>query len=246
MSKYQLVTEASLGRVLGKYFEIGFIIVSAERSCDSEKGRECTDEEQLDQEKQNKQNERRIRGDIQDEGFGFVPAYGGFRELVVDPDTGEERFQDNPNPEASFVIPLKPGKSVSELKELGIKLSKNYNQDSFLFKPPVSGDNKAYFINQDGDIEMSFGNVTVADMTQVYYTYLRKSAPNRRFSMTEPETDPTPGPEGDTGTNLQEHFAMYIPKSPKTFGDAKRRMGEIFIRVRKSSLIEKKDNSGQR
>ena len=27
MSRYQLVTEASLGRVLGKYFEIGFIII---------------------------------------------------------------------------------------------------------------------------------------------------------------------------------------------------------------------------
>ena len=65
MSKYQLVTEASLGRVLGKYFEIGFIIVSAERSCDSEKGRECTDEEQLDQEKQNKQN-------------------GAFKNLIID------------------------------------------------------------------------------------------------------------------------------------------------------------------
>ena len=238
MFGYQLVTEASLGRVLGKYFEVGFIIISAERSCESEKGRDCTDEEQLEQEKLNKQNERRIKGDIQDEGFGFVPAFGGFRELVVDPDTGEQTFQDNPDPEPSFVIPLKPGKSVSELKELGVKLSKAYNQDSFLFKPPVHGDNKAYFIDQNGDIEMSFGNVTIADMTQVYYTYLRKSAPSRRFSMTEPETDSTPGPEEDTGIELQENFAMYIPKSPKTFGDAKRRMGEIFIRVKKSTPLK--------
>jgi len=60
MSRYQLVTEASLGRVLGKYFEIGFIIISAERSCSAEKQRDCSDEEQFEQEKLNKQNERSV------------------------------------------------------------------------------------------------------------------------------------------------------------------------------------------
>ena len=236
MSRYQLVTEASLGRVLGKYFEIGFIIISAERSCNAEQQRECSDEEQFEQEKLNKQNERRIKEDIRDEGFGFVPAYGGFRELVVDPESGDQRFQDNPDPEPSYVIPLKPGKSVTELRQLGMMLSRKYNQDSFLFKPPQHGDNKAYFVDKEGNNEMSFSDVTVADMTQVYFTYLRKSSPSRRFSMTEPFSGSPAGTEDEASTELQESFAMYIPRSPKTFGEAKLRMGEIFIRVGKPIL----------
>tara|TARA_Y100000034_G_C6901581_1_gene417141 strand:+ start:407 stop:1150 length:744 start_codon:yes stop_codon:yes gene_type:complete len=238
MSNYQLVTEAGLGRVLGKYFEIGFIIISAERSCEAEQGRDCSEDEQYEQEKLNKQNERKIRDDIRDAGFGFVPAYGGFRELVVDPDTGEQTFQDNPDPEPSFVIPLKPGKSVQDLQNLGINLSQKYNQDSFLFKPPISADSKAFFVDKGGDIEMTFGNVTVADMSQIYFTYLRKNSPSRRFSMTPPETDSVQGEAGDESQPIQENFAMYILNSPKTLGDAKRRMGEIFMRVKKPILRE--------
>ena len=49
MSGYQLVTEAGLGRILGKYFDIGFIIISAERSCEAEKGQKCSEAEELEQ-----------------------------------------------------------------------------------------------------------------------------------------------------------------------------------------------------
>jgi hypothetical protein len=227
MSNYQLVKEASLGRLLGKYFDIGFIIISAERSCSAEKGQSCSEDEELEQAKLNKQNERRIRDDIREAGFGFVPAFGGFRELVVDPDSGEETFKDNPNPEPSFVIPLKDGKAVDDLRELGMNLCQKYNQDSFLFKPPASQDDRAYFVDRSGNPEMTFGNVTVADMSQVYFTYLRKNQPSRRFSMTADGG----GEAGDQ--ELQEAFRMYIPRSPSTFGEAKQRYGEIFIRIKK-------------
>ena len=225
MSGYQLVTEAGLGRILGKYFDIGFIIISAERSCEAEKGQKCSEAEELEQQQLNKTNERRIRDDIRQAGFGFVPSHGGFRELVVDPDSGEQTFQDNPNPEPSFVIPLKPGKKIKDLQELGMMLSQKYNQDSFLFKPPASEDNRAYFVDRTGNVEMSFNNVTVADMSQMYFTYLRKNSPDRRFSMTDD------GPEQDE--QLQESFAMYVPESPTTFGDAKKRMGEIFMKIKR-------------
>ena len=230
MSKYQLVTEASLARVLGKYFETGFMIVSAERGCESEKKRDCTEEEGMEQEQQNKKNERAIRQDIREAGFGFVPAFGGFRELVQDKETGDVSFRDNPNPEASFVVPMKPGKSLDELRDLGVQLSAKYNQDSFLYKPPATDDNKAYFIDKYGNVETSFSNVTVGDMSQVYFTYLRKNSPNRRFSL----TDPGAGEQADSEEEnlIRENFVMYIPRSPKTFGEAKQRMGEIFIRVK--------------
>mgnify|MGYP003633978587 CR=1 FL=1 len=233
MSNYQLVTEAGLGRILGKYFDVGFIIISAERSCDTEKCHGCTEEEELEQDKLNKQNERRLQDDIREKGFGYVPTFGGFRELVVDPDSGEQTFQDNPNPEPSFVIPVKPGKSVDELHELGVELTQRYNQDSFLFKPPMEEDSKAYFVDKTGNIEMSFGNVTVADMSQIYYTYLRKNSPSRRFSMTDD------GAAEVEDQQLQEGFVMYILNSPKTLGDAKRRIGEIFMRVKSPKLKRK-------
>ena len=94
---------------------------------------------------------------------------------------------------------------------------------------------------------MTFNNVAVGDMTQIYYTYLRKSAPSRRFSMTEPETDSVQGPGGDEPGALQENFAMYIPNSPKTVGEARRRMGEIFIRVGKikKPLKERRRKNGK-
>jgi hypothetical protein len=53
--------------------------------------------------------------------------------------------------------------------------------------------------------------------------------------MTEPQS--APGETEDGAANeLQENFAMYIPYSPKTFGEAKLRMGEIFIRVKKPTF----------
>lgn len=232
MSNYQLVTEAGLGRILGKYFDVGFIIISAERSCEAELGRKCSEDEQIEQNKLNKQNERRMRDEIRQAGFGFVPSYGGFREMVVDPETGEHSFQDNPDPEPSFVIPLKAGKEMQELQDLGIELSQKYNQDSFLLKPPASEDDRAYFIDKTGNVEMSFNNVKVSDMSQVYFTYLRKNSSDRRFSMLD---DPQESEEED----LQESFVMYIPKSPQTFGDAKRRMGEIFMRVKNKTKQRK-------
>jgi hypothetical protein len=91
-------------------------------------------------------------------------------------------------------------------------------------------DSKAYFIDKTGNIEMSFGNVSVADMSQIYYTYLRKNSPSRRFSMTDD------GGAEVEDEQLQENFVMYISNSPKTFGDAKKRMGEIFMRTKKPIL----------
>ena len=38
----QVLTEASLGRVLSKYFDIGFMVITADRTCEAEKGSACT------------------------------------------------------------------------------------------------------------------------------------------------------------------------------------------------------------
>lgn len=220
LNETQILTEASLARVLTKYFDIGFIALSADRSCEAEKGGDCTPEDKQAQEQRNTQNENEIRKDIRNAGFGFIPTYGGFRELIVDPDTGKEAYMDNPNPEMSFIVPAKKAastedrKDYEELKNLGVQLAKKYNQDSFLYKPPTNIDKKAYFITKTGDIDMEFENVKPNDLTQIYFTQLRKGKKDR-FSLTE-------------GKDIR--FVVYVPKPPVDVSAARRRYGEIFLR----------------
>ena len=54
---WQVLTEAGLSRVMGKYFEMGFMVISADRTCEAEKGMPCSDEEIRSQEQKNKKNE---------------------------------------------------------------------------------------------------------------------------------------------------------------------------------------------
>lgn len=221
LNECQVLSEASLARVLDKYFDIGFMVITADRTCEAERGTACTEEEVAGQTQVNKNNELNLKSDISAADFGFVPTLGGFRERVVDPDTGEEKLIDNPRPEMSFIVPAqKRGKGVhrandaAELRQLGMDLAQRYNQDSFLFKPPASEDGSAYWITRSGEEEMSFDNVVANDLEQIYFTKLRKKP--GRFSLTE-----------------DQQFALYIPKSPKSAAEARQRYGEIFIRVEK-------------
>lgn len=215
--KYQVLTEASLARVLGKYFDTGFIVISADRTCEAEKGSPCDAKELHQQALLNKQNEVEIRNDLRAAGFGFIPTLGGYRERVID-DQGNEKLIDNPTPEKSFVIPAVKSASheirdYQDLKELGITMSKKYNQDSFLYKPPNNVDKKAYYITKDGNVDMTFNHVSADNMQQIYFTKLRKKA-KRRFTMTENKMP-----------------IYFIPKSPGSVAEARNRYGEIFIRL---------------
>lgn len=220
-NNWQSLSEASLHRVLSKYYELGFIIISAERSCEAEQGRKCTEEEANAQTEINRKSEHQIKKDIQAAGFGFIPSYGGFREEVINPETGEVHLVDNPKPEASFIIPAQksaqatPTEDYLQLKNLGMQLSQKYNQDSFLYKPPNKADSKAYYITKDGEVDMTFDDVVANDLAQIYFTKLRKSKTDRRFSLTE-------------------SFVLWIPSPPRNFSEARKRWGEIFIRVKGS------------
>jgi len=217
-NNWQVLSEVSLGRVLNKYYDIGFIIISADRSCEAEKGSPCDDAGNLEQAQLNKKNEQQIRADIRAAGFAYVPTYGGYREDVVDPETGETSQVDNPEPEASFIVPAQKqsqrgSEDHEDLKRLGAQLSQKYNQDSFLYKPPNSLDKKAYYVTKDGEVDMTFDDVVPNDLSQIYFTRLRKAKTDRRFSMTE---------------NI-----YFVPQAPSSVSEARRRRGEIFIRVKR-------------
>jgi len=208
---YQLLDEVHFSRVMTKYFDKGFIIVSAERTCEAEKGRKCSAKEMEHQQWTNKQNDKDIHWDFTRAKFGFVPVYGGYREKVSAPD-GTESFVAEPVIEKSYIVPNNH-ENIEDIKKLGMFLCKKYNQDSFLFKPPNAEDTKAYFVDRNGGVIDTFTGKTISDMTQQYYTHLRKENPVKRFSFKE--------------------WIHYVPESPDGATAARERYGEIFIKFAK-------------
>jgi len=217
---WQVITEATLDRVMTKYADLGFIVISADRSCSAEKGGPCSDEEEADQTSTNKENEQNIKADIRAAGFGFIPSYGGFREKSA---SGKEDIEILG--EKSFIIPVGGygGEEIGieGLRELGIELSKKYNQDSFFYKPPSDQDTDAYWVNQSGEIDGKFTGVVANDPKQQFFTRLRKDKGKQTY--------------GDTFTYTEgKERVLLIPPSPDGMAEARERYGEIFFRLDES------------
>ena len=60
---------------------------------------------------------------------------------------------------------------------------------------------------------MTFNDVVPNDLSQIYFTKLRKAKTDQRFSMTE---------------NI-----FFVPKAPLSVTEARRRRGEFFIRIKR-------------
>lgn len=215
LGKNTVLNEASFARVVTTYFDTGFIVITADRSCEAETGRKCSEEEEKQQSLKNKENEKKIEKMIRSAGFGYLPTYGGFKEKVVDKD-GNEKLVDSPNVEKSFIVPsirvasYKKRNDYESLKNLGTQLATEFNQDSFLYKPPSEVDTNAYYIDKTGKVDMTFKDVTANDLGQIYFTQMRKMNPNRRFTMIE--------------------RIYLIPKPPNSTSEARNRYGEFFHR----------------
>ena len=177
----------------------------------------CSPEEIKEQEQTNIENHKKLKSQIRDAGFGFVPAFGGYKEKVVDKDTGEINLVDTDKPENAFIVMARPDKGLTyeKLKEFGISMANEYNQDSFLFKPANEDDTGAYYITKTGDVDMSFDDVTPNDIEQIYYTQLRKRR-HERFTFTEDLV-----------------YEMRIPNPPNSTAEARLRRGEVFYRLDK-------------
>ena len=222
-NKYQVFSEASFAKVMTQYFKMGFIMISANRSCEIEKGSPCSKEELIKQVKVNRENDKKIKRDIRNAGFGFIPTYGGYIEKGEDINGKEVEIEVK---EPSFIVANRlwnrhESGDIEELKSLGIQLSKKYNQDSFLFKPP-GDDKKSFFIDKYGQVTDEFSNTTVNNMKEIYFTQLRKSRPELRFTLKEGE------------------FSFFVPKHPQTSAtNAWSRMGECFVNGGESIKIKR-------
>jgi len=146
-------------------------------------------------------------------GYSYIPVFGGYKE--TNPETGE--MYDAPSFEHSLLIPnQKPFTSKShdedQLVELGKKLAKKYQLESFLYKPK-GGDYKSYWIDANGNITQKFTGLSVNDITQEFFTKLFHSKnPNkadRRFTL------------------LPE---IYMLQSPRNASEAYERFGEQFFK----------------
>ena len=231
--EWKLLNEANLGRILTDYYDRGFIIISADRTCEAEKGivkpEKCKPEDAQEQKEINDKNYKEMKDIVRQAGFGFVPTLGGYKEELRDKETGElirdengeVQYVDTEQPENSLIIMARPGEEVdiNKLKKLGMKLSHKYNQDSFLLKPPNNTDKDAYYLDRNGNVEMVFDDVIPNDLMQAYYTQLRKRR-HERF---------TAKPKDEIQEGLYE---VYIPHPPNSVAEARKRMGEIFIRFK--------------
>ena len=215
----QRLDETTMTALQGKYMESGFIVITSDRTCQAELGlpygAPCPPGAEEEQEVKNQQNRESMKQEIRAAGFGFTPVIGGYKEKLVDPETGEESRVDTDKPEHGFLVmaqPDRPGLGIEDLKTLAMDLSHKYNQDVFFFKPPNAETTDAFYLKRDGSVDMTFKDFKFGDLEQEYYTQLGKGSekhhPQKRF------------------TGIME--SMMVPMPPANATEARSRRGEIF------------------
>jgi len=220
--KYHILNETAFSRIVTDYGDRGYIILTSDRSCEAElglaRGKECSEEDTTIQDKVNRENMEQFLADVRGAGFGYIPTLGGYKEDVVDPETGETTKVDTDKPENSVIIVARPeqGRDHNDLKSVGMVLADKYEQDSFFYKPPNDVDEGAYWIKPDGSIDMQFDTFTVNDLKQQFYTQMARG-PRHRF----------------TALDENKELVFRVRTSPTSAAEARRRYGEVFLKFSK-------------
>ena len=207
------INEVNAKSLISRHSKDGYIIISPCRG-GSDFGLDASISG--DKEKLSNINKGRIREMVdmlKKSNYSYTPTYGGFIE-----NQGTDK-EENVY-ERSFVIynRYKDG-SVGDFKDLyefGLKLSRMFNQDSFLVKAP---NEKPKYITKDGNVDMEFGNdVSFNDLQQAYFTDLHKN------------TDKYKDMDKRTPTRFS-FLESYINPAPQCYGErvSRDKMGEIFI-----------------
>lgn len=200
------LNESNAKRVLDRHSQDGFIIVSPCRGY-AEFDIDPSDKDA--KQRLNTMNNKRIRdmiARIKKTNYSYMPVYGGFIENIG---TEYEEYVY----EKSFIIfnRDKDGNEVglNNLFDLGVELSKDFNQDSFLYQAP--GEQPKYY-DKNGKLDFECGtNVDFNDFTKQYWTDLHKNTMKykddehrrpTRFSFTECYVNPFP-------QNFSERYSRY-------------------------------------
>jgi hypothetical protein len=202
MENIKQIDEMSLNRLFTKHFNDGFIIITADKAS-------------IDNAKVAKNRFKQLEHDVASAGYSYVPVWGGYKE--INPQTGNK--YDAASFEMGLLVPnQRVGNSdkpheTDKLPELGKKLASKYDQESFLYKPQGQ-EKKAYWIDRNGRVDYEFGNVTVNDLAQEFFTKLNNAKNNtkadRRFTF------------------MNE---IYLNKAPYSASEAYGRFGEQFYGI---------------
>ncbi len=199
--KYKLkrvvLAETTLKKMLSTHSDAGYIIISAFRG-----ERDLRD---------NYKETKRLQNDIKGAGYSYFPVWGGYVETDKDGKKHEVK-------EKSIVVTNfprgsnEPNPDSEDLKRLGQKLAKRYDQESFLYKP-TGTDTKAYYIKQSGAVDSTFNASSPTVAADAYFTNLKKS----RFK------------EKDGKSFTYREGVVYMAKSPGSLHEAYKRYGENFF-----------------
>lgn len=215
-----VMTEANLNRIVKGHDEYGYAIISACRSdiyknTNGDYSLDSNDEtyngyEKVTDEQEmryvNNTNTEKLKNMIRDKGYSYIQVFGGYKEKSKSKTSYEKSFIVFP-----YNIRTKEYTDFNIFFDDMIKWIQNddigFNQDSVLIKKP--NENPKYF-NQDGKAENEFGfsNVKLNDVTQEYFTSLKKWKDD--FDIGKPQRF--------TFTN-----EIYIRKFPATINEHRRR-----------------------
>lgn len=169
------ITETNLNRMLSLGNEFGYILISACRQLDNPNS-SLSDKERQNYE--NNKNSEILEKEIINKNLSFVKVYGGYKE------DGHEASEEK----SFFVLNYTRDKNHltdEEFKSFGIRLCKQFNQDSVLVCNDLTNFNPTYF-SKNGSIDGTFsGKVKFNDVIQMYYTRLDngRNANDRRFTF---------------------------------------------------------------
>jgi len=220
---YRILNETAFSRIVTDYGEGGYIVITSDRTCEAEKGAECSEEEEVLQSRSNALNMKGLQSDLRASGFGYLPTLGGYKEDLVDPKTGETTKVDTEEPENSVIVVARPSKGErfdhEGLKNLGMELSIKYGQDSFFYKPPDDINKGAYWLLPDGSVDLKFDTFTINDLNQEFYTQMVRG-PRHRFTAVMKE-------------ELKREIVFRVRTSPTSAREARQRYGEVFLKFEK-------------
>ena len=173
------INETNARNMLKKHTEFGYIVISPCRGFDdfilSGDIRPEDKDTQVGRDKLNHLNQLRIRkmiAEIKASKHSYTPVYGGFIENVGT-DHEETVY------ERSFVIYNKDRNGneldFQELYELGLRMCRDYNQDSFLVQFPEAMGGELEYIDKNGDVDSVLKKgATFNDISKQYFTDLHK------------------------------------------------------------------------
>ena len=178
----RIFSEASFNKLITNHFEYGFIVITAAAPGISHNV--------------NEKNEQLLKQQLKNSPFSYLPVVGAWK----DEDTNIV------SKEYSFLVSCR-GRTTTiasdwnVLLEFGQKLCGEFNQKSFLSKPPNNIDKNAYYIDRNGNVIETFSSRVLNNPSKLLYTYM-KGRPDRRFTMIECLVPISPDSPGERNMRL--------------------------------------------